>query len=56
MEDTYYNILGVDENAMQDEIKKAYRVLSLKYHPDRNIGNSELTDEKFKKSDKHMKY
>ena len=49
MEDTYYNILGVDENASQDEIKKAYRSLSLKYHPDRNIGNSELTDEKFKK-------
>jgi len=48
MENTYYNILGVDENASQDEIKKAYRSLSLKYHPDRNVGNSELTDEKFK--------
>jgi len=48
MEDTYYNILGVDERASPDEIKKAYRSLSLKYHPDRNVGNSELTDEKFK--------
>lgn len=48
MEDTYYNILGVDETASPDEIKKAYRLLSLKYHPDRNVGNSELTDEKFK--------
>jgi DnaJ-class molecular chaperone len=31
-----YKILGVSENASQDEIKKAYRALSLKYHPDRN--------------------
>lgn len=46
MEDNFYNILGVNENATQDEIKKAYRSLSLKYHPDRNI---EQTDDKFKR-------
>ena len=33
---TYYDTLGISENASQDEIKKAYRTLSLKYHPDRN--------------------
>jgi molecular chaperone DnaJ len=32
----FYNILGVNENASHDEIKKAYRSLSLKFHPDKN--------------------
>lgn len=43
----YYEILGVNTNASQDEIKKAYRKLSLKYHPDRTGGDVELS-EKFK--------
>jgi curved DNA-binding protein len=43
----YYDILGVANNASQDEIKKAYRKLSLKYHPDRTGGDLELS-EKFK--------
>lgn len=43
----YYSILGVDKNASDDEIKKAFRTLALKYHPDRNLGNKE-SEEKFK--------
>ena len=40
----YYNILNIDENATNDEIKKSFRKLSMKYHPDKNNGD----DQKFK--------
>ena len=44
----YYDLLGIDKNASASDIKKAYRRLAMKHHPDRNKGNKE-SEQEFKK-------
>ncbi len=44
----YYKLLEVDRNASEAEIKKSYRKMAMKYHPDRNKDNPREAERKFK--------
>jgi len=44
MSESFYNILGISENATKDEIKRAYRTLQMKWHPDKNQSSPESND------------
>ena len=44
----YYEVLGVKKGAEEAEIKKAYKRLAMKYHPDRNADDKVVAEKKFK--------
>ena len=56
MKEDYYEILGVSKSASAGDIKKAYRKMAIKYHPDKNPGDSTAEDNFKKKLPKLMRF
>ena len=48
MKGTHYDTLGIQASATADEIRRAYRLLAQKWHPDKNVGNHEEAERRFK--------
>ena len=48
MSSKYYDILGINKNASDEEIRKSYKKLAVKWHPDKNPDNKEESEKKFK--------
>ena len=51
----YYQVLGVNKDATDEEIRRAFRKLAMQYHPDRNPGREKWANEKFKEINKAYK-
>ena len=52
----YYEVLGVPKNASPEDIKRAYRRLAIKYHPDKNPDNKKEAEAKFKECAEAVSY